>query len=65
MLEGGVCRCAGAASTAGASTIGFRRRARIAEVGVRTVRFVLDGTSSGGSAGSASTLAVRAGSMCR
>ena len=39
--------------------------ARIAEVGVRIARFVLDGMSRAGSAGSASIRAVRAGSMCR
>jgi hypothetical protein len=65
MLEVGGCRCAGAASTAGASTIGFRGRARIVWVGVRIARFVLETMSEVGSAGSASMRAVRAASMCR
>jgi hypothetical protein len=55
-----VCRSAAGASMAGVCTTGYRRRARGAEIGARTVRFVFGIINAAGSAGSASIRAVRA-----
>jgi hypothetical protein len=53
LVRSGVCRSVGIAGMEGQSTIGFRRRVRDAEDGVRIVRFALKGISREGSAGSA------------
>jgi hypothetical protein len=50
--------------TIGLCTTGYRRRARIVGTEVRTARFALENINKVESAGSASTQAVRAASMC-
>ena len=50
---------------AGVRTTGYRRSVRGAEIGARTVRFVFGTINGGGSAGSASIRAVRAGRIRR
>jgi hypothetical protein len=60
-----ICRAVKIAIMAGGTTIGYRRRVRVAEGGILVARFVLRNTSSAGSAGNAGTPVAAAGSMCR